>query len=176
MPQAVTHFLIPAILVALFRDFYLSRSKKRNFPLHYVLIAGLGGLLLDADYLLHFITASTDHRIFLHNIFIPAIFLIIGLIFLHTKINNPLFGKHKLKLSTIFFIISFATLTHLILDAIFEGTIFPIFPISNFAIGLNIIQYLPSKIQDSIIPIIDAVLLTCWMIYLELKHKISDFI
>jgi hypothetical protein len=30
--------------------------------------------------------------------------------------------------------------------------------------------------QSTIIPTIDAVLLILWMIYLETKHKISDFI
>ena len=45
MPEAVTHILIPILLVALFRDFYWKKRNKgkNNFPLHYVLIAGLGG-------------------------------------------------------------------------------------------------------------------------------------
>ena len=47
MPQAAAHILITIILIALIRDFYI--RKKKKFPLHYVLIAGLGGILPDLD-------------------------------------------------------------------------------------------------------------------------------
>jgi len=49
MPQAVTHILVPILLVAIFRDFYLKKKSKRHFPLHYVFLAGIGGILLDID-------------------------------------------------------------------------------------------------------------------------------
>ncbi len=177
MPQAVTHFLIPAILVALFRDFCL--KKKINFPLHYVLIAGIGGLLVDSDYLLYYLFKAFNfsfpsHRIFFHNLFFVLIFLILGFIFM--KINFKEFGKHKLKISTIFFIISFAGLTHLLLDWFFIGEVLFFYPFSDLSFGLNILKKLPEYMQSSITGIIDAVLLIFWMSYLEIRHKISDYI
>lgn len=179
MPQAVTHFLIPAILVALFRDFYLRKRDKTKFPLHYVLIAGLGGMLIDLDYVIYYAIMLfgfdfPSHRIFFHNLFFPLIFLILGFLFIGTR--NKELGKHKLKLSTIFFIICFATITHLILDVIVNGKIIPFYPFSMYGFGFDLIKKLPEMFQDSIIPIIDAVLLAGWMIWMEVRHKISDFI
>jgi len=49
MPQAVTHILAPILLVSIFRDFCLRKKDKKHFSLHYVLIAGLGGILPDID-------------------------------------------------------------------------------------------------------------------------------
>ncbi len=179
MPNAVTHFLIPTILVAIFRDFYLKKRDKRMFPLHYVLIAGLGGLLMDTDYIIYYIVKFLgfdfpSHRIFFHNLFFPLLFLALGLLFIGVK--NAELGKHKLKLSTIFFIICFASLTHLALDAIVIGKIVPFYPFSMYAFGLDLVKKLPEILQGSIIPIIDAVLLAGWMIWIEVRHKISDFI
>ena len=47
MPQSVTHVLISIILLSLFRDYCV--KNKKTFPLHYVLIGGLAGLLPDLD-------------------------------------------------------------------------------------------------------------------------------
>lgn len=174
MPQAVTHFLIPAILVALFRDFYLRKRERKEFPLHYVLIAGLAGLILDLDYILQFITGSPHHRIFFHNIYVPLIFIFLGILFLGIK--NKELGKHKLRLSTIFFIIGFSVITHLILDGLVDGQIYLFYPLIKTSIGLNLVDRLPEFLQEPIVPIIDAVLLVFWMFWLEWKHKISDFI
>ena len=179
MPPAVTHFLIPAILIALFRDFYLSRNQKANFPLHYVLIAGLAGLLVDADYIIYYLIRFIgfnfpSHRIFFHNMFFPLVFILLGLIFI--GVRNKELGKHKLKLSTIFFIIAFGSGIHLLLDALIIGKILIFYPFSDFTIGLDLVRKLPEILQESFVPIIDAVLLALWMIYIEVKHKISDFI
>ena len=179
MPYAVTHFLIPAILVALFRDFYLRKKDKRRFPLHYVLIAGLGGLAVDLDYIIYygimlFGFDFPSHRIFFHNLFFPLVFLILG--FLFVGVRNKELGKHKLKLSTIFFVICFAAITHLILDAIVMGNIVPFYPFSEYGFGLDLVRRLPELLQNSIVPIIDAVLLAGWMIWIEVRHKISDYV
>ena len=52
MPQAVTHILVPIILLSIIRDKIVSKNKKAHFPLHYVLIAGLAGGLPDIDILI----------------------------------------------------------------------------------------------------------------------------
>ena len=180
MPQAVTHFLIPAILVALFRDFYLKKRDRQTFPLHYVLIAGLAGLLPDIDIAIYYLFSffgfayGEVHRTFSHNLFVPLIFLILGFVFI--GVRNRELGKHKLKLSTIFFILAFGILIHLTLDSLVAGSILPFYPLSNFEFGLDLISKLPGQFQGTIVPVIDAILLVFWMIYLELRHKISDFI
>ena len=180
MPQAVTHFLIPAILIALFRDFYLRKRDRKKFPLHYVLIGGLAGLIPDFDigiyYVLSFFGVAINqvHRTFSHSLFVPLVFLVLGFIFI--GVRNKELGKHKLKLSTIFFVLAFGVLTHLILDAFVAGSIMPLYPFFDYSIGIGLINNLPSQFQTTIVPVIDAVLLIFWMIYLELKHKISDFI
>ncbi|MBU1103451.1 MAG: hypothetical protein KJ600_02760 [Nanoarchaeota archaeon] len=62
------------------------------------------------------------------------------------------------------------------LDCIFTGTIFPLYPFSTFAIGLNIVNYLPQPLDGLFLPSLDAILLFLWLAYLEIKHKVSDFI
>ena len=47
MPLATTHFIATVVLITLFRDFFIKDKKK--FPVHYVFIGGLAGLLPDVD-------------------------------------------------------------------------------------------------------------------------------
>jgi len=178
MPQAVTHILIPIILLSLFRDYVV--KNKKSFPLHYVLIGGIAGLLPDIDVAVYYVLSFFDfsfnevHRIFSHNIFVVLLFLLLG--FLVYGLKNKGFGKHHLKLSTIFFVISFGIFVHLLLDGIVQGEIILFYPFLNYNISLNLIKFVPIAWQNTIIPVIDAVLLTTWLIYMEVKHKISDFI
>jgi len=178
MPQAVTHFLIPVILLELFREFFV--RKKKTFPVHYIFIGGLAGLIPDLDiavyYFLSFFgfTLNEVHRTFSHNLFVPLIFIFLGLLFY--KFKNKELGKHHLKLSNIFFVIAFGIFIHLLLDAIISGMVIPFYPFSTLTIGLNLISILPHPWQSTILPTLDAIMLIAWMIYLEVKHKISDII
>ncbi|MCA9485568.1 MAG: metal-dependent hydrolase [Nanoarchaeota archaeon] len=168
MPYAVTHILVPIIIVAIVRDFYLKNKDKKKFPLHYVLIAGVGGVLPDIDipvsFILNFLGASdwNIHRVFTHSYIFPASLFILFLIFSRFNSNARVCNltRHNLKLSIIFLMLSFGTLTHLLLDF-------------NFSYLLNIF----SEETRSLVPAtIDGIFLVIWIIYLELKHKISDFI
>jgi membrane-bound metal-dependent hydrolase YbcI (DUF457 family) len=178
MPQAVTHFLIPVILLELFRYFFV--KNKKSFPIHYIFIGGLAGLLPDLDiaayYALSFFgfTIQEVHRTFSHNLFFPMIFVILGLIFYNFKTKG--LGEHHLKLRNIFFVIAFGIFIHLLLDAVLSGGIMPLYPISNYTFGLNLIALLPPLWQATIMPTLDAILLILWMISLEMRHKISRFI
>lgn len=178
MPQAVTHFLIPVILLELFRDFFI--KDKKSFPIHYVFIGGLAGLLPDLDmafyYILSFFgfTIQEIHRTFSHNIFFPLLFVILGIIFWNFKSKK--LAKHHLKLRNIFFVIAFGISIHLLLDATISGMIMPFYPLSTYAIGLNLIGFLPALWQNTLLPTIDAILLILWMVYIELRHKISEII
>ncbi len=130
--------------------------------------------MLDIDYFLQYLTLSPSHRIFFHNLFVPLTFLILGFVFI--KFKNKELGKHKLKLSTILFVISFGIFTHLSLDFLIQGNIYSLSPFITTGFGLNLIKKLPEFLQNDIIPIFDAVLLAFWMIWIELRHKLSDFI
>jgi len=178
MPQVVTHILVPIILLSLFRDYFI--KNKQKFPLHYVLIGGIAGILPDIDigiyYVLGFFGYSINeiHRIFSHNLFLVAGLIILGFLFL--EIKNKELGKHHLKLSTILFVIAFGVLIHILLDFLIAGDVALFYPFSSGTFGLNLVWVLPVIWQETIIPVIDAILLTGWLIYMEVKHKISDFI
>jgi membrane-bound metal-dependent hydrolase YbcI (DUF457 family) len=190
MAHAVTHVLIVVILLSLFRDYIINDKKK--FSLHYVIIGGIATLLPDLDiavyYLLSFFgfTLQEVHRTFSHNLTVAAIFLIWAFIFLlwekaktpqKIKMNKKDLNatQSRLKKSTIFFIITFAILVHLAIDWT-TGNIILFYPFSTFALGLNALSWFPEGWRESITPSIDAVLFISWLIYLEWKHKISDFI
>ena len=176
MPYAVTHILIALIVADIIRD-YLVKNKKK-FPLHYVLIAGIAGLLPDADTIIYWvlnmlynIPSSLVHRLYSHNLFIALIFLILG--FLTIKAKNRSLSKHKLKLSMIFYMIALGYFVHLVLDYLLSGKIMPLFPFSTLKVGLELTA---GKLGDSILQGIDAILLVLWLVHEEIKHRISDFI
>lgn len=178
MPHAVTHVLIVIILLELFRDYYI--KNKKAFPLHYVLIGGVAGLLPDLDvaayYLLSFFGFGylEVHRVFLHNLFVPLIFVLLAVSFYSFK--NKKLGEHHLKLRNIFLVIAFGSFVHLILDAVAAGSVTLFYPFSIFVVGLNLIKLVPVAWQESFIPSIDAALLVLWLISLEIRHKISSFL
>lgn len=182
MPQAVTHILIPIILLSLFRDIFFRGKRREKFPLHYVLIGGIAGLIPDLDvaafYVLSFFgfTLNEVHRTFSHNIFVVLFFIILGIFALGVGFKNKELGKHHLKLHFIFFIIAFGVFMHLLLDYLVAGAIMPFYPFLSYSMGINLINFLPSAWRNSFIPSLDAVLLVFWLIYMEVKHKISDFI
>ncbi len=172
MPYAVTHILVPLILIGLFRDYV----SKRRFPLYYVFIGGIAGILPDLDVIVFYILSffgfalNEVHRTFSHTLFFPLLFLLLGLLTIKNR------GRRKLNLSIIFLVISFGIFTHLVLDGILSGKIIPFYPISYYSIGLNLISLAPFSWQPLILPSLDAALLILWLCYLEVKHKISDFV
>lgn len=175
MPQAVTHILIAIIIADVIRDHVIKDRKK--FSLHYVLIAGIAGLLPDIDialyWILHFFGYNLNevHRTFTHTIFFPALFVILALVFWKSKKRI-----YKLKPKIIFLMIALGTFIHLILDSLLSGGVKLFYPLSNFHIGLNLVGMLPYPLSDIALPCLDAALLVLWIIHEEIKHKISDFI
>jgi membrane-bound metal-dependent hydrolase YbcI (DUF457 family) len=178
MPYAIAHILITIIILDLIRDHWIKNKKK--FPLYYVLIGGIAGLLPDLDVAIYYIlgffgfTLQQVHRTFTHNLFFLAVFVILGLIF--NKYHNKELGKHHLKLGMIFFVISFGIFTHLALDATISGNIKPLYPLSQFTINFGLLYYFPGHLQSTIIQSIEAIILILWLAHEGLKHKISDFI
>ena len=176
MPQAAAHILIPLLLAAIYRDYI----AKKKFSLHYVLIAGLGGIIPDLDVLAFWVlyffgfTFWQIHKTLLHSFLIPIILLLMFLLF--RKTNLLKLKKYGLKLNMIFLALAFGTLIHLILDAIFGELIIPFWPLLNLRIGINFVNYLPNALQDLAMPSLDAALLIIWLIYTQIKHKIADFV
>ncbi|MFA4953054.1 MAG: metal-dependent hydrolase [Candidatus Pacearchaeota archaeon] len=179
MPFAVTHILAAVILIELFRNYFVKNNKR--FPRYYIIIAAIGAIIPDLDigvyYILSFFGFTFDqiHRTFLHTLFIPLILFLIGLISLRIEIWRAKLGRYHMKLSTALFIFAFGSLLHLILDAIIIGQIILFYPFSNFSIGLNLINYLPSGIQGTALLSLDAALLLFWIFWMEFKLKISNY-
>ncbi len=184
MPLAVTHILVPILLVFIFRDYYLKKKDKKHFPLHYVLIAGLGGVLPDIDIILSIILNLFGvqdwniHRTFTHSLFFPLIlvlfFFLLKLVHKKAKICN--LTRHKLELSKIFLVLAIGISIHIFLDSIFGGPAFFFYPLLLNNYGVNLVSYLSKPLQELFFPTLDGILLVVWLVYLELKHKISDFI
>ena len=176
MPFAVTHVLIAIIVADIIRDYVV--KDRRKFPLHYVLIAGIAGLLPDIDVPVWWIlnnfgyAMSEVHRTFSHALFVPLIFLLLA--FFTTGVKSKFLGKHKLKLNMVFYMIALGIFIHLLLDGIIVGSIMPFYPLSALPFGLNLIPV--TKLGISLIAGLDAVLLLGWLIHEEIRHKISDFI
>ncbi len=179
MPFAVTHILIPLILVAILRDL-----SKKKFSLHYAFIAGFGGVLPDIDILISIAFKTIGiidwniHKTFTHSVFFPVLFLVLFLmtkpISKKAKICN--IGRHKLTISLIFLCLSFGTLTHIALDTILGAPSYLFYPISDTNYSLDIFNWVSNEIYPLVFPLIDGFIFVLWMIYLEWKHKISDYI
>lgn len=176
MPHAVTHVLFAVVILSLFRDYFI--KEKGKFPLKYLLIGGIISLLPDLDvvvsWFLYFSGFMPEqvHRVFTHSLLLPFVFLIIGIATLNLKSKKT----KNVKISTLFFVISFSTFTHLLLDSIIFGTISPLYPLSKMQFGLNLLGFVPYAFRNTILPSLDAIVFVLWLIHIELKHKLSSFI
>ena len=175
MPLAVTHILVPIILIELFRDFVI--KKKGVITNKHVLLAGLAGLFPDVDIPIgYFLLGGVNiHRLYSHNIWIPILFLSIAMYFHFVKKN---------KISMYFVMIAFGFTVHIALDAALGGYIRPFFPFSNYKFGLDLIPrivgaFAPSLTHKDFMTLVmsslDAALLFSWLIYLQLTKKIKDY-
>ncbi len=178
MPYAITHVLAVVILLELFRDYFI--KNKKAFPLHYILIGGIAGVLPDLDIAVFYVLSFSGyalneiHRTFSHNLTIPILFLIIGLL-VHGFKSKKL-GEHHLKLRNIFFVIAFGIFMHIVLDFLIAGEIMPFYPFYSYAAGLSLVDYFPSLWRSTILPVMEAAIFIIWLISLEVRHKISSFI
>ncbi len=183
MPQGVTHILIPILIMSLIRDYVLSKNQKAHFPLHYVLIAGLGGVLPDIDILLSIVlkffgTQSWDlHKTFTHSIFFPLVFLLVFIMIkpMHERFKFCHVRKHTLNLSTIALMLALGTLIHIGLDSLFGENVYWFYPFLMNDYGINLFS-LTGLSWPTTAALLDGILLVIWIVYLEVKHKISDFI
>ncbi|MBL7051687.1 MAG: metal-dependent hydrolase [Nanoarchaeota archaeon] len=167
MPFAVTHVLITIIIIDLFRKIIL---KKKNFPLHLVLIGGIAGLLPDIDVAVFWVLQTFSnvgieevHKVFTHSLIIPLVIFIGSQITLKwKKISQPLL------------VISAGYTIHLLLDSLFYLS--PLFyPFSSTMLGINLLSML-SFDYSVLYMSIDAVILVSWLIYEWKAKNIRDYI
>ena len=180
MPQAVTHVLTVIFLLSIFRHIYQKKTNKK-FPLQYVLIGGLAGVIPDLDipffWVMHYFGYSLEqiHRTFLHTVFIPLIFLVLA--FISKLTVKKKIGRNKLSITVILLLFAFGSLMHLVLDSTLAGYITPFYPLSDMKLGTGFpFTVLPNHLAIFFLATLDGVLFILWILYLEIKHKISDFI
>ena len=161
MPYAVTHALIPIILVDTVRD-HVFKMKKRFLPNRYIIFAGIAGMLPDLDLLF----TPSLHRTITHSIWFPLIFLF-GFLLSYT------FQKEKLYKIFLMLFVGFSL--HVLMDATLLGSVAPFFPLDATQIGLNLLAPVVS-LRPDVFPAIDAVLLFMWLIHEELEHNISEYL
>lgn len=169
MPNAVTHILIPIILVDLIRDY---RLKDKNYiTTNHLLIAGIAGMLPDIDVafglVLTFINGSSPmifHRLITHSLLIPALLLIMAMTAHYTK---------RLETYKILLMLTIGITIHLILDFLLIGSIMPLYPFSTKEIGLNLTT---GNTAGVLMLALDTIILLAWLIHEQLKHRIIDYI
>jgi len=161
MPYAVTHVLIPIILIDTIRD-HVFKMKKKFLPNRYVLLAGIAGMLPDLDLLF----TPYLHRTITHSIWFPLTFLF-GFLISYTL--------RKEKLYKIFLMLFIGFSLHVLMDAILLGSVAPLFPLDSSEIGLNLLTPI-LLLGPDVYAAIDTVLLFLWLIHEELEHNISEYL
>lgn len=178
MAYAVTHMLIAMFAVEMYRKFVVKNNKI--FPRYYIFIAAIAGLIPDLDiaayYILYFFgfTIEQIHKTFMHSLFIPLGLFLIGLIIYITGIKHPELRKHRLKISTIFFIFASGNIIHLILDLIYYHFP-PLYPYIKTSIGLDLLLKFPKPLQEIIPGTIDGLLFLGWLMWMQFKLKIDNY-
>jgi membrane-bound metal-dependent hydrolase YbcI (DUF457 family) len=169
MPYTATHVLVSIILIELFREYFVKSNNK--FPRYYILIAAIAGVFSDFEYIFQF---PDLHRAFLHSLFVPLIFLVVGLFIWKFDIKHAVVRGRHLKLSAIAFIFSGMTLVHIILDSVLRDGAPLFYPFSDVWYGLSLVLLLPGGSSVWLIGI-DTALLFFWIFWMEFKLKVDDY-
>ncbi len=185
MPLAVTHIMVPIIVMELFRDFY--PQIKEQFERKYVFLLGMAGILPDADVVIFnianmigapFPESNLGHRILFHNVWLPLGFFVFYLIFRYLSMKNRKTMKKYSSFSKVFIIMFFGFVAHLLLDGILTGYVMPFYPISDYMMNWDIIGKLAAFTgipQLTILVSMDASLLMFWLWHQETEKHISDY-
>ncbi|MFH1358477.1 MAG: metal-dependent hydrolase [archaeon] len=169
MPYTTTHVLVGIILIELFREYFFKNNKK--FPRYYILIAAIAAIIPDLEYIF---MLPDLHRGFLHSLFTPLIFLIIGLFIMKFKIKSRAVRKRHMKLSFIFFIFAAGSLIHILLDVFIRDGSSLFYPFSEVATGFSLVSFIPYS-ETLVLIGLDTVLLFFWIFWMEFKLKVSDY-
>lgn len=166
MPLAVTHVLVPIVLVDMVRD-HLFGAQRKKLPNKFVLLAGIAGLLPDVDFPLSMIFFGnlSMHRAFTHTFLLPLAFLL-AFIVSYFKIKKRVYWK-------VWLMLCIGTSIHIALDVTLSGSAPLLFPLTSKMYGLNL---LPTKSVPLVYSSVDALLLLGWLLHEEFEHKNPDFL
>ena len=86
--DAVTHVLVPIVIVDLFRDYILPKAKQKILTNHYIFLVGIFGALPDIDIPISILLRALNvavpnwltHGHITHSIFIPIILFPLSLL------------------------------------------------------------------------------------------------
>lgn len=173
MAYAVTHILLPLIIV----DFYRHYIAKKKFSKNLSLVAGIAGLFPDIDIPISYLWSKLSgelvwiHRNYTHSIIFVVAFLLIAFIIKKNK-KQLYFRKFSRRQTYLFFVMlaigwSFHILLDCALAADYTLTWIPY---------LADITFCPVRYSQDLLLSIDAILLVLWLTHEKLKNKIKDFI
>jgi len=164
MPFAIAHFLATAAVMKLTGLLRLDRG--RFLSARELFLCAFIGLLPDVDFLIQFVCWNVlgirfwPHRIFTHNMIIPIVLLVIGLL-LNRKDVNPYASK-------VFFLASVAWGVHVLMDFALMGPVRLFAPFTWTKFGFDICTL--SGAQNLFIGL-DAFLLVAWLGLRFIKHR-----
>ncbi len=164
MAYAVTHILVPIVLLDLLRHYYFGAKK---FPRYLIVVGGIAGMVPDIDIPLGWViawltnTAVDIHGLYTHSLFFPIVFVFGAIYFDYNK---------KDKWRNICYVMAFGWFMHILLDwsyGEYKALFWPFFYTSP---GL----FPPWQIWHYAAAI-DAILLTLWIIHEEIHNHIRDY-
>lgn len=164
MGFAVTHILVPLVILDVLRHYFFGRKK---FPRYLIVIAGIAGLAPDLDIPLGWLvsiltgTPASYHGMFTHSFFFVALFLAIGLVRQY---------QHAKSEALIWYVIAFGWFTHLPIDWVYGWCKNFFWPIAG-AFPYCVTWELSTTMGAAI----DGVLLTLWLVHEEVSRKVRDW-
>ena len=174
MPYAVTHVILTIVLADIYRDYF----AKKRFPMIYVFIAGIAGLLPDLDvpagwaFNIIFGTGYNFHRIYTHSLIYAITFFFIAIMFLlfrKEKYKIVIWNMPKSVFAMLFFALAFGWFMHIALDcALAADGYLNLIP----SIPLN---FCPHPFSNQALLGIDAIILVLWLMHEQWKHEIKDY-
>ena len=174
MPFAVAHVILTIVIADIYRDYI----AKKKFPMIYVLIAGIAGLLPDMDipaswvFNLIFGTNFNFHRVYTHSLFYAIVFFLISMLFFFVrkeKYKIIKFVLHKQAIVIFFLAMSFGWFMHIALDCALaaDGYLNLIPTIS--------LKFCPHPFSNEALVGFDAIILVLWLIHEQYRHDIKDY-
>ena len=175
MPYIAAHVILTIVIA----DFYRDYIAKKKFPMIYVFIAGIAGMLPDMDILVGWVinwtfgTRYNLHRIYTHSLSYAIIFFLAALIFLFIRKDDYEILKWSVPKQAIvmfFFALAFGWFIHIALDCGLAAdgylNLIPSIPL-NFC---------PSPFTNQALAGFDAIILILWLIHEQYYHKIKDYL
>ena len=175
MPYSVTHVILTIVIADIYRDYF----AKKRFPMVYVLIAGVAGLMPDLDILFGWVfnfflgTDYNFHRLYTHSLFYAIMFFAVGVLFILIRKQSFYFLNfkiNKIAIVMLSFAMSFGWFMHIALDCALAAdgylNLIPSIPLT----------FCPHPFSNEALLGIDAAILVLWLIHEQWKHDIKDYI